>query len=245
MLVNRACAFLVVACLGACFAQAAAAFDSNSGAPQQQQKKPDWAGFYIKDNSGGTSDGVTWTTLGPSTGFSAPASTSSVNKSFGYNFQAGNFVFGLEGSLAAANFDGRFTSPYSLGTAVGATTPNMNWMGAATGRLGYTFGQWLPYIKGGFVAANVASPLQSAASIGSFSPGSEVGGWTAGIGFENKLSSKWSLGLEYLYTDLGSSAANGALGSLAGAPVTGAPEVYSTALKSQSLVGRLNYKAGW
>jgi hypothetical protein len=27
--------------------------------------------------------------------------------------------------------------------------------------------------------------------------------------------------------------------------LTGAPEVYSTALKSQSLLGRLNYKTGW
>lgn len=244
VLVRRAWAFLIVASFGACLAQAAAAFDLNSVAAPPQ-KKPDWAGFYLKDNSAGGSDGVTWTTLGPSTGFSAPtaaptAATSSVNKSFGYNFQSGNLVFGLEGSLTAANFDGRFTSPYSLGAAAGAGAPNVNWMGAVTGRLGYSFGQWLPYVKGGFVTADVASPLQAAGAVGSFSPGSEVNGWTAGIGFENKISSKWSLGLEYLYTDLGNGSANGAMG-----PLTGSPEVYSTALKSQSLFGRLNYKPAW
>jgi opacity protein-like surface antigen len=245
VLLRRAWAFLIVASLGACLAQAAAALDLNTVTPPQQ-KKPDWAGFYIKDNSSGGSDSVTWTTLGPSSGFSTPAvPASSVNKSFGYNFQAGNFVFGLEGSLAAANFDGRFTSPYSLGVAAGAGAPNVNWMGAVTGRLGYSFGQWLPYIKGGFATANVASPLQAAGAVGTFAPGAEVNGWTAGIGFENKLSSKWSLGLEYLYTDLGSGPATGAMGSLAGAALSGSPEVYSTALKSQSLFGRLNYKPAW
>jgi opacity protein-like surface antigen len=247
VLVNKACTFLVVACVGACLAQAAAAFDLNSVTPPPtQQQKPDWAGFYIKGNSGGGSDSFPWATPGSSTGFSAPTSSAPpINENFGYNFQSGNFVFGLEGSLAAANFDGKFTAPYLPGTTTGAWTPNMNWLGTVTGRLGYSFGQWLPYVKGGFAAADVGSPLQGAAAIGSFSQGTETGGWTAGVGFEYQFSSKWSLGLEYLYTDLSSGAPNGAPGSLGGAPISGSPEMYSTALKSQSLLGRLNYKAGW
>ncbi len=159
----------------------------------------------------------------------------SVNENFGYNFQSGNLVFGLEGSLAAANFDGRFTSPYL--PAAGAWTPNMNWLGTVTGRVGYSFGQWLPYVKGGFAAAEVGSPLQGAPT-GAFSQGTELGGWTGGVGLEYQISPKLSLGLEYLYTDLSA-------GANSGAPLTGAPEVYSTALKSQSLLGRLNYKTGW
>ncbi len=246
MLVNKACTFLVAACVGACLAQAAAALDLNTvmvAPPKQQQ--PDWAGFYFKGNSGG-SDNIPWTTLGPSAGFSSPAASAPpVNESFGYNFQSGNFVFGLEGSLAAANFDGKFTAPYLPGTTVGAWTPNMNWLGTVTGRLGYSFGQWLPYVKGGFAAADIGSPLQGAAPIGAFSQGTATGGWTAGVGFEYQFSPKWSLGLEYLYTDLGAGAPNGASGSLGGAPISGSPEMYSTALKSQSLLGRLNYKAGW
>ena len=58
-------------------------------------------------------------------------------------------MFGLEGSLAAANFDGRFTAPYLPGMTAGGWTPNMNWLGTVTGRVGYSFGQWLPYVKGG------------------------------------------------------------------------------------------------
>lgn len=241
MLVNRACALLLVACVGACLTQVAGATDLNYfPATPPQPQKPDWAGFYFRNNSAGGSDSIPWTTLGPSNGFaSAPAATPPVNDNFGYNFQSGNFVFGLEGSLAAANFDGRFTSPYL--PAAGAWTPNMNWLGTVTGRIGYSFGQWLPYVKGGFAAADVGPALQGA-PIGAFSQGTELGGWTGGVGVEYQFSSKWSLGLEYLYTDLGNSAANGPNG---GPPIAGSPEMYSTALKSQSLLGRLNYKAGW
>lgn len=219
---------------------AAADFSVFSVTPSQPQR-PDWAGFYLRGNPGGGSDGVSWTNLGNSSGFSSfGAAAPAVNDSFGYNFQSGNFVFGLEGALSAANLDGRFTS--SFVPAVGAWSPNMNWVGTVTGRIGYSFGQWLPYVKGGFAAADVGSPLQ-AAPIGAFSQGSDVSGWTAGVGLEYQLTSKWSLGLEYLYTDLGNGSANGAPTSIG--TVAGAPEVYSTALKTQSLLGRLNYKTGW
>ncbi len=242
VLVNRACTFLLVAFVGACLAQAAAATELNKTdldnfptTPPQPQK-PEWAGFYLRNNSAGSAAGASWTMPGPSNGFSA-TSASSVNETFGYNFQSGSFVFGLEGSMAAANFDGRFTSPYL--PAVGAWTPNMNWLGTVTGRVGYSFGQWLPYLKGGFAAADVASPAQ-AAQIGGFTQGNQLGGWTAGVGLEYQITPKWSLGLEYLYTDLGNGASNGA-----GTAITGSPEMYSTALKSQSFLGRLNFKPGW
>ena len=243
MLVNRACTFLLVVFLGACLTQVADATDltktdlNNFSVPPPPPQKPEWAGFYLRNNSGSGPGGTAWTMSGPANGFSA-AATPSVNDTFGYNFQSGSFVFGLEGSLAAANFDGRFTSPYLPLT--GAWTPNMNWLGTVTGRLGYSFGQWLPYVKGGFAAADVTSPAQ-AAQIGGFSQGNQVGGWTAGVGLEYQITPKWSLGLEYLYTDLG----GGAPGATNGAPITGSPEMYSTALKSQSLLGRLNFKPGW
>src|SRR5208282_3527095 len=105
--VKRVCTFLIVACLGACIAQGAGATDLKfyPDTPPQPNR-PDWAGFYFRANPGGGSDSIPWTTPGTPNGFSSPgAATRPVNDNFGYNFQSGNFVFGLEGSLAAANFD--------------------------------------------------------------------------------------------------------------------------------------------
>jgi outer membrane immunogenic protein len=236
-LVGRTCALLLAICAAVCCADFAAATELNYlPAPSPAPDKPGWAGFYFQNKSPGASDAAPWTALDSSKGFASPNLTAApVNENFGYNFQSGNLVFGLEGSLAAANFDGRFTSPYL--PAAGAWTPNMNWLGTVTGRVGYSFGQWLPYVKGGFAAADVGSQLQGAPT-GAFSQGTELGGWTGGVGLEYQISPKLSLGLEYLYTDLSA-------GANSGAPITGAPEVYSTALKSQSLLGRLNYKTGW
>jgi outer membrane immunogenic protein len=236
-LVGQTCAFLLATCAAAAFACTAGATELNYlPAPSPAPDKPGWAGFYFQDKSGAGSRATPWTAFDSSKGFASPnLAAPPVNENFGYNFQSGNLVFGLEGSLAAANFDGRFTSPYL--PAAGAWTPNMNWLGTVTGRVGYSFGQWLPYVKGGFAAAEVGSPLQGSPT-GAFSQGTELGGWTGGVGLEYQISPKLSLGLEYLYTDL-TAGANG------GAPITGAPEVYSTALKSQSLLGRLNYKTGW
>jgi outer membrane immunogenic protein len=226
--------------LTACFAQAALALDLTTitPPPPKAQQKPDWAGFYFKNNSGASDP---WTALAPSTGFTPTIPAPSTSETFGYNFQSSNFVFGLEGSLAAANFDGKFTASYSPAATVGGWTPNMNWLGTVTGKFGYSVGQWLPYVKGGFAAAEVGSPLQGAGQqLGAFTQGTTTGGWTAGVGFEYQFSPKWSLGLEYLYTDLGNAPNNPP-----GAPGSGSPEMYSTAVKSQSLLGRLNYKAGW
>jgi outer membrane immunogenic protein len=243
VLVKRACTVLAAIAAATCLVQVAGAMDLNSSAPvPQPPQKPDWAGLYLRDNSGAGGGSVPWPAIGPTTGFSSP--TTPLNGNFGYNFQSGNLVFGLEGSLAAANFDGRFTAPYLPAMTSAAWSPNMNWLGTVTGKVGYSFGQWLPYLKGGFAAADVGSPLQGAT--GAFSQTSQpLTGWTAGAGLEYQITPKLSLGLEYLYTDFGNGPGNGASGTLGGAPITGSPEVYSTALKSQSLLGRLNYKAGW
>jgi opacity protein-like surface antigen len=244
--VNQTCTLLAVVCVAAaCLAQPASALDLNTvtPAPTKPQQKPDWAGFYFRNNSSGADP---WTVLTPSVGFAAPTRAAQpTSENFGYNFQSGNMVFGLEGSLAAANFDGKFTAPYMPATSAGGWTPNMNWLGTVTGKVGYSVGQWLPYVKGGFAAADVGSPLQGAGQLGSFTQSTTAAGWTAGLGFEYQLSSKWSLGLEYLYTDLGAGAPSGGAGSFGGGAMAGSPEMYSTALKSQSLLGRLNYKAGW
>lgn len=233
---GRACKVLLAACLGTCIAQGAGAADFVFPVTPSPTGNPNWAGFYLENRGGDAARNGYLTNIVPTNGFSVPAQSEATNESFGYNFQSGSFVFGLEGSLAAANFDGKFTSPYL--PAAGGWSPNMNWLGTVTGRVGYSFGQWLPYVKGGFAAADVGSHENGL--LGFSQSTSERAGWTAGVGLEYQLTTKWSLGLEYLYTDLDA----GAPQSNA-PPVSSGPEVYSTAVKTQSLIGRLNYKAGW
>ncbi len=211
-----------------------------------------WAGFYIGGQLGFGGDGVRWTNLGPSAAFSPPGSVTRDHNSgvigggqIGYNFQSGNVVFGVEGSLSAASFDGTFTSPYA--PATGQWSSRTEWLGTVTGRVGYAFGSWLPYIKGGFATAELDTRIQDT-GLGSFTSSSaQHYGWTAGGGVEYKVTQRLSLGLEYLYTDLGRSTdISGPQNSLAtGAPLPGTQENYGVGLRSQSIMGRLNYRFGW
>ena len=125
LVAGRACTLLVLAALGAGMAQASAAsdFDIFSVTPSQSQG-PSWAGFYLRGNGpGGSETTGAWPNLGTSNPFSSIGPTSApINDSFGYNFQSGNFVFGLDGALSAANFDGRFTSPFVPRSAAGRRT---------------------------------------------------------------------------------------------------------------------------
>src|SRR5262249_14826698 len=74
-----------------------------------------------------------------------------------------------------------------------------------TGRVGYGFDPWLRYVKGGFAAGNVETSIQTN-PFGVMSQGSAVhSGWTLGGGVEFKVAPQFSLGLEFMHTDLGRS----------------------------------------
>jgi outer membrane immunogenic protein len=238
---------LAAAFLGAVSAQAAVAADL--GAIPNYQAPPTswgWTGLYLGGQLGYGGDAVRWGNVGASPLFSPLGSETHEHNSgvigggqIGYNFQTGNVVFGLEGSLSAADFSGTMSSPYAPGTGIWSS--RANWLSTVTGRVGYSFGQLLPYVKGGFATANLDTTLQNAGAFAQSS--SQHYGWTAGAGVEYKLTSKWSMGLEYLYSDLGRSTDINA--PAIGAAVPATPETYATGLKSQSVMGRLNYKIGW
>ena len=155
----------------------------------------------------------------------------------GYNFQFNRIVLGIEGSLSAADFDRSFASPYFPATDVWSS--KLTWLTTATGRIGYSLDSWLPYIKGGFAAGNVETSIASNA-VGVFSQSSAVhSGWTVGGGVEVKVAPKFSLGLEFMHTDLGRrNDINGPQ------PGTGTVESYGVAVRSNSFTARLNYLFG-
>ncbi len=89
---------------------------------------------------------------------------------FGYNWQGwGNFVTGIEVDLEGVgggnerSFFGVTQHAYGAGNAIAAGTPftanfkeNGGFAGDVTGRLGYAWGNWMLYAKGGFAWFNPA-----------------------------------------------------------------------------------------
>jgi outer membrane immunogenic protein len=180
-----------------------------------------WTGFYAglntgaaKNNSGYTIDAIA---LPASGGFNNPAFT--VGGQAGYNYQAGNFVYGLETDLNYNSTDdsgtgifGAFVAPPPGGPVGGASATytvnqQIDYFGTLRGRLGFTpADRLLLYVTGGLAYGHVSSSTSFSTpgvSISSSSSAMQVG-WAVGTGGEYALTNNWSVKLEYLYIDLGS-----------------------------------------
>jgi outer membrane immunogenic protein len=150
-----------------------------------------WTGFYLGINGGygwGTSD---WD------GFAADASPDGflIGGTIGYNWQTGPWVFGLEGDVDWTNIKGSFTN---ILCPVGCET-KVSWLATARGRLGYSFGNVMPYITGGLAVGEI----KATAPFGFASVSETNAGWTVGGGIEAMLAPNWTVKAEYLYVDLG------------------------------------------
>ena len=180
-----------------------------------------WTGFYAglntgaaKNNSGYTIDAIA---LPASGGFNNPAFT--VGGQAGYNYQAGNVVYSLETDFNYNSTDdsgtgilGAFIAPH--GGPVGfskisyAVNQQIDYFGTLRGRLGFTpADRLLLYVTGGLAYGHVSSSTNlstSGFSISGSSSAMQVG-WAVGTGGEYALTNNWSVKLEYLYIDLGSS----------------------------------------
>jgi outer membrane immunogenic protein len=180
-----------------------------------------WAGFYLGGNIGSgigrDRTAFTLTSVGTSPelfNLSPDGITGGVQA--GYNWQAANWVFGVEADIqGSSQRDNRAcvqlcnpqVPPPSF-TAYDATLP---WFGTARGRVGYSVGSTLFYATGGFaygaIKTKISNLFAGTASNVEFS--STKGGWTVGGGIEtpfsflNILGPNWTSKTEYLYVDLG------------------------------------------
>ena len=207
----------------------------------------DWTGFYIGTNVGyswgrGSTDGTATTTA--VTGAAAPVITTApltgradVNgfiggAQLGYNWQAGRFLYGLEGDIQFSNErasgDVCTVAGCPAGTFVFTRDYKLDWFGTARGRLGYLPAErLLLYVTGGLAYGGFSGSSlfgvagANALDIGSWS--SVHAGWTVGAGAEAALGSNWSVKFEYLYMDLGSVG-----GSSSAATVTSLPNARTT-----------------
>jgi outer membrane immunogenic protein len=142
-----------------------------------------WGGIYI-----GVNAGYGFGTVTPSPAGSVAFSPSGflVGSTLGANFQAGAFVFGLEGDI---DYSGVTTT---MPAADGGGTFNSRWIATARGRAGYAIDRVLLYVTGGGAFANLQAP-------GITTTGT---GWTAGAGVEFALAQNWTAKAEYLFVDI-------------------------------------------
>jgi outer membrane immunogenic protein len=134
----------------------------------------------------------------------------------GYNWQSDNLVIGVEADISYLGFssDGEKTA---LDYFPGAERPvnarhdlsfEADWFGTLRGRLGFAADNLLFYGTGGLayghLEANSDLLISADVPVASFrGSADEVNwGWTIGAGMEYGIEN-WSLGIEYLYVDLG------------------------------------------
>lgn len=155
----------------------------------------DWTGFYIGAMGGyGWSDTVR-ATVG---GLALSASSSDIQGGFGggtlgYNWQAGQAVFGLEADAVWSDMN---FSQTSLGITLADKVQSF---GSVTGRVGFAANAALFYVKGGYAWAD--NQLSASALGVTFSESHMHSGWTIGGGLEYMFVPNWSGKIEYMYAD--------------------------------------------
>jgi outer membrane immunogenic protein len=210
-----------------------------------------WTGFY-----GGFNAGYSWGRV-PSdySAFGLPGTDGTLSPSspigglqLGYNYQSGPFVFGVETDFAwrHGTDSALLFAPNSLDTVNVHT--EQGWIGTLRPRAGVAINSWLFYATGGLAYGSVKHDYTETrpSDPGATRTASESNtrtGWTVGGGVEYAPGARWSLGLEYLYVDLGKTTVNQSPQVLGGA---GFPPS-STTFHDQShlLRGKLNYRFDW
>jgi outer membrane immunogenic protein len=180
-----------------------------------------WSGFYIGGHIGGVWGDKDWTdvTLVPLGGPAIPDGGHEVSGflaggQIGFNWQAGAWVFGLEGQVSWTNADGSHPCLAVLGVFLETCTTELSWLGSAAGRVGYAFNNVLVYAKGGFAFANeeyFQNCLVLCAVVGNIdgATGDDTRtGWMVGAGLEYGFTPNWSFKVEYNYMDFGNETYN-------------------------------------
>jgi outer membrane immunogenic protein len=199
-----------------------------------------WTGFYVGVNEGYSFGNSTKTnSFNDGEGFSGPVSWDHAGLSgfsgggqFGYHYEfENNVVLGFEADFQGSTLNGGYPTisrsytyddgeggGYGAGSSSRGSQTSVNWWGTLRGRFGYAFGNFLPYVTGGFAYGRIENTrTYSAQGYGYFddgegyysynrnrtsSYGGVVPGWTVGTGFEYALTQNVIFKLEYLYTDL-------------------------------------------
>ncbi len=242
-----AAAALIASTFGASAADLAAR--PYTKAPPMVAAVYNWGGFYIGGHVGGAWTNQEWVNtanttgfgdLGPGNGFRQSGSGVFGGGHIGYNWQAGQFVFGLEGTISGLDTRGTV-----LNTVFGAGLDDVfswrsDWLATVVGRAGIAVQNNLFYVRGGWAGVNNRLSVVDTvpAFVGSGSNTQWHNGWVVGAGWEYGFTPNWIVGVEYNYAAFESKSYQ-----LAGA----AAGVYTFDAKPRDIqwaVVRLSYKFG-
>jgi len=201
-------AFCVVSACGTQAADLRSASPPIIATPALVQPAFNWTGYYVGANAGYGWGHACWTYVGTNLGPAGPLDEGChdtggalVGGHFGYNWQAGLFVFGLEAQGDWANLKGS-----SLSLAFDdVNRTRVDALGLFTGKVGFAANNVLYYVKGGGAVAHNKADFYAATLPGL--PGSTSytrWGWVFGGGLEFGFTPNWSFGVEYDYVGLGS-----------------------------------------
>jgi outer membrane immunogenic protein len=165
-----------------------------------------WTGCYVGANVGGLWSNTDWSdqisgdpAVGADFGGHAAAGTIGGAQG-GCNYQAGGWVFGLQGDYDWTTARG---SNANLLAAALSDQTQIKQLASLTGRVGYAWDRFLGYVKvGGASAQRAYSFLLGGAGIATVSE--RRGGWTVGIGGEYAFLDWLSGFVEYDYYKFGS-----------------------------------------
>jgi outer membrane immunogenic protein len=216
--------FLIATSAG--FAAAAAmpgaqAADMPIKAPRYIEPSASWAGWYI-----GANVGAAWQHT--DVDVSSSIQTFSFSKTvfigggqIGYNWQHGNFVFGLESDISGVGGKNSTGSYQALQSQI-------RWLSTVRSRFGLAVGDTMAYMTAGLAVGGVKNSIVSGIT---YSESKTRVGWTVGGGVEHMLNRNWTIGLEGLFVDLGRSTVSFNKSS-------------SLRFSNQAVIGRLklNYK---
>jgi outer membrane immunogenic protein len=161
----------------------------------------DWSGFYIGANGGWGSSRKCWDAVTAAGVFAVSegchdATGGTAGGQLGYRWQAGTWVFGLEGQGNWADFRGSNTSLVFPGFV---NTSKIDAFGLFTGQIGMAWNNVLFYVKGGGAVTGDRFTVNTALGNAVVATAQDQTRWggTVGAGLEFGFAPGWSAGVEY------------------------------------------------
>jgi outer membrane immunogenic protein len=215
----------------------------------------DWSGFYIGANGGWGSAGKCWDLTADVVGPFVPplaegchdATGGTAGGQIGYRWQAGTWVFGLEGQGNWADFKGSNTSlAFFTPLSTIENESKINAFGLITGQVGYAWNNVLLYVKGGAaVTSDKYRGIETATGLLVDSAKETRWGGVVGAGLEIGFAPNWSVGFEYNHLFLGDRDVDfAASGNFIGAPAGSFSRTGRISQDVDIVTARVNYRFG-